>query len=117
MSGMASESGFRESIVKEAISTVDFRGAVALVGILFEHRIILSKTVSRSLRQYSQTFELEPLEPQSGADLVASLYGLEPDQLFLAFQDQWAAMKTSPIVKGLKASIQSHEHVEALKIW
>ena len=107
----------RKSILKDTIGPIDQSAAVVLLGVLFDYRIVLSRRISKLVQQYNTTFELDPLEPQSAAELVATLYGFDPDQLFLAFQDDWASMKTSPLVGLFVEKISSHQDVDRLEPW
>jgi len=115
---MADESHpLRETILRETLAKPGSQEAVALVGILYENRIVLSKTLRRSLPRHPAAMHLDPLEPQSAAELVARVYGMDEDDLFLAFHRQWAAMRDTPMVLGLVAGMQSHQHVNRLEPW
>ena len=108
---------FREAILRETLAKAEAHEAVALVGILYEYRIALSKKLRRSLPLHEAALHLDPLEPQSAAELVARIYEIAEDRLFLAFHRQWAAMRDTPMVLGLVAGMQSHQHVERLEPW
>jgi hypothetical protein len=107
--------GLRERILKDTFSHIDQSDGVVLVGILFDYRLVLSKRISSMVQQYSKTFDLDPLEPQSAAELVGELYGLDADELFLAFHNDWAAIRNSQTVKRLVVDIQSHRCVERIE--
>ena len=88
-----------------------------VVGILFEYRIIISKSFSTFLEDHEVTFEINPLEPQEASSLVAELFGMDCDKLFLDFERRWSALKSSPTVINVRASIEAHEYVDRLERW
>ncbi len=107
--------GFRESILRESFGKIGFEEAVELVGILFEHRIVFSKTFRNLFPTHNAQIDLEPLEPQAASILVGNIFGMDCDRLFLAFRDDWATLKHAQRVMELVASIQSHKYVARLE--
>jgi hypothetical protein len=108
---------FRETILRGTLAKPGSREAVALVGILYEYRIVLSRTPGRSRPLHEAALHLDPLEPQAAAELVARVYGMDEDRLFLAFHRQWTAMRGTPMVLGLVAGMESHPYVDRLEPW
>ena len=109
--------GLRERILGSLFDKVSEDEAAALVGILFEYRIVLSRTFWSLLRRHSVSVPLEPLDPQAASILVGSLFGMDCDELFLAFQRKWSELRNSPRARSLVAAIQLHEFVERLEPW
>lgn len=107
----------RTSILKDVFHNLDENDAVALVGILFEYRILISKKFSTLIKQHNTTFTLEPLEPSEAASIVANLFGQDCDRVFLAFQERWHDLRKAPRTKGLVADIASHDLVDQLEEW
>jgi hypothetical protein len=108
----------RAQILASVFGKVEAEDAVALVGILFEYRFFLSKECWALLRGSQKiSIPLEPLEPTAASDLVAEVFGLDCDALFISFHRNWRALKGSSEVKGLVARIESHEHVDHLEPW
>lgn len=105
----------RTSILKDVFHNLDKNDAVALVGILFEYRVRISKKFSTFIKQHNTTFTLEPLEPSEAASIVANLFGLDCDRVFLEFQQGWHDMRKSPRTKGLIADIALHDLVDQLE--
>ena len=69
----------RQLIVKEAVKIAGFDRGVALLGILFDYRIVLSLR-HRSISQGTAGQDhLEPLDPQAAANVVSSIFKLDPD--------------------------------------
>jgi hypothetical protein len=109
--------GLRERILTSLFEKIDAEDAVALVGILFEYRIVLSRKFWSLLRQHSVEIPLEPLEPQAASILVAGLFHMDCDALFISFEKNWSKLKDSPRTAALKARIESHELVGQLEPW
>ncbi|MHC4402391.1 MAG: hypothetical protein ACYTG0_22220 [Planctomycetota bacterium] len=109
--------GLLQRILTSVFEQVTSEEAVALVGILYEYRIVLSKEFWSLLRKHSWRFPLEPLEPQAASVLVADLFNMDCDALFMSFHKRWSALKGSPVAKGVIARIKSHELVERLEAW
>jgi len=109
--------GFRESILKDVFGQLGFEEAVSLVGVLSQYRIVFSRTFRNLLRDQTVKIDLEPLEPQAAASLVADLFGLDCDKLFLEYWARWHTLKYSPNTNELVAGIQSHKYVDRLELW
>jgi len=109
------EHSLRRRILRDTFSQVDRSLGVALVGILFDFRIELSPHASNMTKHHGDVFTLEPLDPQAAAELVGDMYGIDPDQLYLAFQQQWTDVRKSPPVSHAVAKIAAHELVEELE--
>jgi len=86
----------RTSILKEVFHNLKENDAVALVGILFEYRVLISKKLSTFIKQHNTTFTLEPLEPSEAASIVADLFGQDCDRVFLGFQQRWQDLRNTP---------------------
>jgi hypothetical protein len=110
-------SGVRARILRAAFPRLDFDGAVALVGILFEYRIVFSRRSWSLLRQHGLNIPLERLEPQEAAIVVGQLYSMDCDALYCAFEKRWAQLKPSPFFREMVARIESHEPVGRLEQW
>ena len=106
----------RRQILSDSLSKVSFEEATALVGILFDNRIVVSERIFNpdSQRTNTQSFELQPLEPQEAARLVAEVFQCDCDQLFASFQRSWFSVQHSTVVKELKVAIQMHPMVSQL---
>ena len=118
MSDDSSSSGtFRESILRDVFDKIDFDEAVNLVGVLFEHRIVFSKSFWSLLKNQTVRIPLDPLEAQDACILVGRLFDFDCDTLFLSFQREWSRARRSPEVKQMLAKIQTHLYVERLEEW
>ncbi len=104
-----------QRILRETVPKLNPDDAVTLVGILFEYRFWISPKASTLLKQRPASWSLEPLEPTEAALVVAQLYGVDCDELFLLFHRNWSTLRLSPRVKGLIAAIESHEWVDHLE--
>jgi hypothetical protein len=113
----ARPAGFRESILKEVFGDLGFEEAVGLVGVLCQYRILFSRTFKTLLQDQKVNVDLVPLEPQAAANLVADLFGLDCDKLFLEYWARWHRLKDAPNTKELIAGIQSHRYVDRLEPW
>ena len=107
----------RKRILTSLFEKIDEEDAVALVGILFEYRIVLSREFWSLLRQHSVKIPLEPLEPQEASVLVGRLFHMDCDALFVSFDKKWSRLRDSARTKALKARIESHELVGQLEPW
>ena len=108
----------RAQILASVFGKVEAEDAVALVGILYQYRFVLSKecwTLLRGGRKIS--IPLEPLEPTAASELVAEAFGFDCDALFISFHRNWRALKDSSRVQDLIARIQSNEYVDHLEAW
>jgi hypothetical protein len=108
-----------EQIVAESFDTVTREEAIALVGILFTHRLVFSSELrARAVAaQRPEPIDLPPLELEPAASVVAFQSGYGVRELCLAASARWSDMKSSPIVERLKAAIESHRFVERLEPW
>jgi hypothetical protein len=108
---------FREQILRDVFEQLDFDEGVHLVGILFEYRIVFSRTFSTLIRDQTVRLTLDPLEPQESSALVGSLFGFDCDDLFVAFERKWGRLKCGPRVQEFVARIRSHQYVEQVEKW
>ena len=104
----------RERILLESYSAIDYETGMILVGVLFDYRVVLSSEVSQMTGRHGQAYELSPLEPQAAAELVANLFNLDPDDLFLAFHRRWSDIRRSGQVGEVLARLAGHRWVESL---
>ncbi|HUT88662.1 MAG TPA: hypothetical protein VMY37_04150 [Thermoguttaceae bacterium] len=107
----------RKRILTSLFEKIDEKDAVALVGILFEYRIVLSLAFWSLLRHHSRRIPLEPLEPQEACSFVARLFHMDCDALFTSFDKDWSQLRNSPRTAALKSRIESHELVARLEPW
>ncbi len=109
--------GARVRILKDLFHHVSREQACALVGILFENRIVLTAETwnPTSCTKQRRTIELQPLDPQAASILVADVFDLDCDRLFLHFQRDWVSLKDSVVAKESKAAIGSHQLVAHLE--
>ena len=112
-----SRAAIRARILGDVFSRLNFDEATALVGILFEYRIVFSRQFWTLLRQQEIRINLEPLEPQAAAIYVADVFSQDCDRLYLAYYRQWAALRDTPRVKELIDRIEAHEFVDHLERW
>jgi hypothetical protein len=120
MNGRPDLTGFRASILRDTSPSPSFDDAVALVGLLYEHRLVFSRKLWSLLQQhqrYESADGLEPLEPQAAAIFVADLYALDCDALFLAFRRDWSRIKSSPRFQAYVAIIEMHDYVDRVEKW
>jgi hypothetical protein len=109
--------GLRKRVLTSVFEKIDEEDAVALVGVLFEYRIVLSREFWSLLRQHSVKIPLEPLEPQEACLLVALLFHMDCDALFVSFHKNWSTLRHSATAAAIKARIESHELVGRLETW
>jgi hypothetical protein len=107
----------RKRVLTSLFEKIDEEDAVALVGILFEYRIVLSREFWSLLRHHSVKIPLEPLEPQEASALVGRLFHMDCDALFMSFDKNWSKLRHSARAAALKARIESHELVGQLEAW
>lgn len=108
-----------EQIVAESFAALTREESVALVGILFTHRIVFSSEL-RVLALAAQCLEpvdLNPLELETAARVVAFQSGRSVRDLCHAARETWASIRNSPLVARLKVAIESHRFVERLEPW
>ncbi len=108
--------GVRAQILKDRFQRVSLQQACALVGILFEDDFIISVEIKNPTAGKSrrETVRLQAVDPQAASILVADVFGLDCDALFLQFQQEWARLKGSMFAKKIRARIESHSSVERL---
>ncbi len=114
---MPSRTAIRARILGDVFSELDFDEATALVGIVFEYRIVFSRQFWTSLGQQEIGINLDPLEPQAAAVYVADVFSQDCDRIYLAYYRQWAALRNTPRVKELIGRIEAHEFVDRLERW
>jgi len=107
----------RKRILTRLFDRMDEKDAVAIVGILFEYRIVLSREFWSLLRHHSRKIPLEPLDPQEASSLVARLFHMDCDVLFTSFHREWSQLRNSPRTTSLRSRIESHELVARLEPW
>ncbi len=107
----------RGRIVTSLFETIEPDDAVAMAGIMFEYRIVLSRQYWALLGRPRAAFPLEPLEPTEACTFVADLYHMDCDELFRSFHKKWSTLKDSPRVKALVSRIESHAFVDRLERW
>lgn len=110
-------STIRARVLCDVFPRMDFDDAAALVGILFEYRIVFSRQFWSLFRPQNTRINLEPFEPQAAAVFVADAFSHDCDRLYLAYHKEWAALRDTPRVKGLIATIAAHEFVDHLERW
>ena len=109
--------GARIQILRESFRHVSPEQGTILVGILFESRFVLKTPIWNPTTGTSEIKEvnLEPLDPQAGAILVADAFGLDCDDLYHRFQREWGALRNSGAAQLARSTIKAHTLVERLK--
>ncbi len=109
--------GVRSRICREVFQRLLPEQGAALVGILYENRFVLKVPVwnpSSGLSEDKPVI-LDPLDPYTASILVADAFGLDCDDLFQRFHQQWGILKNSPTVSHMRSRIGGHKLVGRLE--